>query len=120
MKSGSSCVSAIQAVNSLVESQYFTGNLAEVTDIFNATSAFEATSDKRPVLWYVTDIMAELIQYGHRVQLCKALNSVTDAWDMLKEVSILGSDYGLSDPSDYAVDSLSSLMWTSDKAGRQW
>ncbi|CAG9317196.1 unnamed protein product [Blepharisma stoltei] len=120
LKSGQSCVNAIRAVNSLVETQYLANNLGPVTDIFNATAAFQGTPDKRPVLFYITDIMAELIQYGHRTELCDALIAVDNAWDMLKEVAILGDEYGMADPTGYAVNSLGSFVWTPSTAGRQW
>jgi hypothetical protein len=125
MLSGEACVEGIRSVNSLVESYYEAGNLTNVTDLFNATALFNATPDGRPVLWFIADIMAETIQYGHRTQLCSTLGASNDPWTRLVSVADLTTvnptqTLGFADPTGYAVASLASLIWTPEGNGRQW
>lgn len=52
----------------------------------------------KPVLFYVTDMMAELIQYGHRTELCKALTSAKTSVDRLNALKVIANKYGVNEP----------------------
>ena len=59
--SGADCVEAIRHINEETEAAYLNKTTEIITDYFNATEEFAGDSDKRTVLFYVTDLMAELI-----------------------------------------------------------
>ncbi|CAG9333894.1 unnamed protein product [Blepharisma stoltei] len=119
-KSGQNCVDSIKSVNNLIQSQYIAGNMTVITDLFNATSVFSNDPDQITVLWYIADTMAEMVQYGKRVELCQALNSASSPWDKLKQVSIVGNTYGLANPNAYAVSALKNLNIAQNVMDRQW
>lgn len=119
-RSGEDCVESIKTINNLIQTQYLANNLTIVTDIFNATQVFQNETDQVTVLAYISDIIAGMVQYGKRVELCRAISSVNGPWDKLKELSIVGNMYGFANPDDYAVESLQNLTWSPSGNIRQW
>jgi len=119
MLSGKECVEGIKSVNSLVEEQYKNGNLTKVTEVFDASDMFKS-GDGRPVLFYVTDVMAELIQYGHRTELCSALSNAKTSWEKLAAVATVGKKNGMTDPKFYSLSYLETVFWKPQRDGRQW
>jgi hypothetical protein len=119
MKSGQSCVDAIREVTAYVDEMYDNEKLTTVMDIFGVTEAF-AFYDLRPFLFYFSDIIVAMIQYGRRVELCNTFTSTTDNIERLKDLKALGEKYNVLDTRGYAPTQIQSLKWEHDSNGRQW
>lgn len=119
MKSGQTCVDAIRGVTGYVDQMYDAEKLIIVMDIFGVAEAF-AFYDYRPFLFYFSDIIVSLIQYGNRIELCDTISSTHDNVERVKLIKGLGEKYHLTDTRGYAPSQISSLIWEHDSNGRQW
>ena len=71
--SGQDCVQALQQVNQMATDAYQQGQWTTITDIFGVTGIFKNDADKRTVLWFLADAIAQLVITGHRSELCQTL-----------------------------------------------
>mmetsp|Transcript_10284 Transcript_10284/g.15364 ORF Transcript_10284/g.15364 Transcript_10284/m.15364 type:complete len:452 (+) Transcript_10284:26-1381(+) len=119
-KSGESCVEAIRKVNALVEKKFLDGEITQVTDLTGTTQEFQESEDMTSVLYYITDMMANLVVEGSRTKLCSEVTKSEDDWQKLRNLVELGKSHNLTSPSNYAISSLKNLLWYPEVYGRQW
>jgi len=71
-------------------------------------------------VFYVSDIIAGLVQYGHRTELCQGLQGGGDVVDLLHRLKAVGDKLGVTDPTGYDLDTLRSYIWYTHLSSRQW
>lgn len=117
---GNECAERVQAMTAYADQLYREGRaLPELTDLLNATAAFQATPDARPALWYLAGLLGQLVSQGHASQLCEQLTSSTSPAQSISTVMSLGAVYGLAEPNDYGVNPLNDIIWTLPSSIRQ-
>lgn len=106
LKSGQYCVDAIKEVNDMATEAFLQGFWGSLAGAFGAMEAFRKDIDKRTVLWFLADIIAKLVQNGHRTELCNCLSlgnprqSLTSIANLAEVKSM--QKYELARPLDYS------------------
>lgn len=94
--------------------------IPDLTDLLNATEAFQATPDARPALWYLAGLLSQLVSLGKASELCSALASSTSPAQSISLLLEMSSEYGLAQASLYGVNPLNDIIWTSASIRQQY
>ena len=115
--SSDDCPSAITQSISYVTNQLETDiGTSRVARLFN----IDIPIDKRDFWFFYADIFVFGVQYGHRVEMCQALeNSKATSGTLMQAIAELASDYGVK-YEDYDAATLSKTEVDTSKSGRQW
>ena len=117
---GEQCAEKVQALTAYADLLYRENAvIPELTDLLNATAAFQATPDARPVLWYLAGLLGQVVSLGHASQLCGLLASSTSPTQSISLLLSLSTEYGLAEPNNYGVNPLNDIIWTSASNIRQ-
>lgn len=115
MKNGDGCNHRVRKLIEYTDGEFAAGRGYPIKQIFNAT---EMRDDE--FFWFYSDVIAETVQYGERVELCKrvadlredyaAMNQMINDWQVGKT---MGRD-------DYWSVALQNTTIDYGKNGRQW
>lgn len=94
--------------------------IPDLTDLLNATAAFQATPDARPALWYLAGLLSQLVSLGEASELCSTLASSTSPAQSISLLWELSSSYGLAQANLYGVNPLNDIIWTSASIRQQY